>query len=65
MKEERDVDDLTAIGSESCKGKKILFCGKFNFGKREVVSGSLAGGNVIRIGNFMKFVRQIGRGCII
>ena len=30
-----------------------------------MVSGSLVGGNVMKIAKFVKLVRQIGRGCII
>ena len=30
-----------------------------------MVSGSLEGVNVMKIANFVKFVRQTGRGCII
>ena len=40
-------------------GKRVLCCGKFKFRKREMVSSSLAGGNVMEITNFVKFVRQI------
>ena len=42
-----------------------MCCGKFKFRKREMVNGSLAGGNAMKIANFVKFIRQIGRGCII
>ena len=69
MKEESDVDDLIEMGRElhsfAPLNEKGLCCGKFRFRKRQMVSCSLAGVNVMKIANFVKFVRQIGRGGII
>ena len=61
LKEESDIDNFTAIASEfhsfaPLKAKE--FCAVASkFRKREMVSGSQASGNVMKIANFVKFVR--------